>query len=75
MEIFQSKLAFIKLPIQEYFVNDSLNKSLESCRRWIFKGPGRSLYCVGQQNEACLFGLRLGTRVPEMLHIDGILAF
>lgn len=75
MEVSQGKFALVQLPIQEQFVNDLLNKPLNA--RWcgVFKSPGGSFQGVGQQDKARLFGLGLRTRMPEMLHLDSILAF
>ena len=72
VQISQCQLALIKLPVQKYLVDDLLDEPFEPGRRGVFQGSRCGFHTVRQHHEARLLRLRLRSRVPEMLRIDGI---
>lgn len=75
MEIRQGQGAFIQLIIREKFVDQLLDQALDPGRRGVLQAPGGRFHYIGQHDQGCFPGLRLGTGIAEMVYIDAVVFF
>jgi hypothetical protein len=59
VEVFERQFALIKLPVEEYLLDDILDVGLYPFGGGIVQRPRRRFDRVGKHYYACLLGLRL----------------